>query len=327
MSDPSMDSKDEVAAAEEAPQHPPVIQMQPGARLAARRQELGWTVEHVASRLNLAPRQIEAIEAGNYAALPGMASTRGFIRAYAKLLAIDPAPLVSAFAVDTAPLEESAPLRRPLPAAPFSPVRLAPMNRNGPSRTLIGLAVLLLVLVAAFSAWQAGWLDTVADGVSARPEGPAGTAATSGSTSPAPAAAVATPAAPAAPAAPVAPADIVTSPLPQVAPVVPVAPAPAATQPVLSAPEKTVVADTGAMSDQRALVVKARQDCWMEVRKSDKTVLFSRMIRAGTTERVDLSGPLIVVLGNASGVEAILRGQALDLRSGAKNNVARLELK
>lgn len=318
MSDPSVDGKDEVAAAEGAPQHPPVTDVQPGARLADRRQELGWTIEHVASRLNLAPRQIEAIEAGNYAALPGMASTRGFIRAYAKLLAIDPAPLVSAFAVDTTPLEESVPLRRPLPAAPFSPVRLAPMNRNGPSRTLIGLAVLLLVLVAAFSAWQAGWLDTVADGVSARPERPAGTAA-SGPASPAPTA----------PAAPSTAADIVTPPLPQVAPAVPVqvAPAPAATQAVLAEPEKNVIADTGAMSDQRALVVKARQDCWMEVRKSDNTVLFSRMVRAGTTERVDLSAPLTVVLGNASGVEAILRGQVLDLRTSAKNNVARLELK
>src|ERR1700736_2109394 len=66
----------------------------PGAQLAAQRQALNWSIEQVANQLNLAPRQIQAIEADNYAALPGMASVRGFIRAYAKLLKIDAAPLL-----------------------------------------------------------------------------------------------------------------------------------------------------------------------------------------------------------------------------------------
>src|SRR5688572_9646060 len=50
----------------------------PGVQLAARRQQLNMTVEQVANQLNLAPRQIQALEADNYRALPGMASVRGF---------------------------------------------------------------------------------------------------------------------------------------------------------------------------------------------------------------------------------------------------------
>ena len=65
----------------------------PGAELARQREARGWTVAEVADQLNLAARQIAALEADNYAALPGMAIVRGFIRAYAKLLKIDATPL------------------------------------------------------------------------------------------------------------------------------------------------------------------------------------------------------------------------------------------
>ena len=67
----------------------------PGAQLALQRQARGWSIEEVATQLNLAARQIQAIEADNYAALPGMASVRGFIRGYAKILKVDPSPLLA----------------------------------------------------------------------------------------------------------------------------------------------------------------------------------------------------------------------------------------
>lgn len=67
----------------------------PGAKLATARNALGWTVEQVASKLKLAKRQIIAIEADDYASLPEPAVVRGFIRAYAKLLKLDVAPLLA----------------------------------------------------------------------------------------------------------------------------------------------------------------------------------------------------------------------------------------
>jgi cytoskeleton protein RodZ len=82
----------------------------------------------------------------------------------------------------------------------------------------------------------------------------------------------------------------------------------------------------GQQQDQQLLVLKAKEDCWIEIRKPDNTPMLSRTILAGSTERIDLNGPVTLVLGNASGIEAILRGKPLDVRSSAKNNVARLEL-
>src|SRR5690606_25191490 len=50
-------------------------------QLAAAREARGWSVSDVASKLGMVPRQIEAIERGDWAALPGQAFVRGAIRA------------------------------------------------------------------------------------------------------------------------------------------------------------------------------------------------------------------------------------------------------
>jgi cytoskeletal protein RodZ len=76
------------------------IALSPGAKLAFARNDLGWTVEQVAAQLKLATRQIVALEADDYAALPEPAVVRGFIRAYAKLLKLDATPLVALIMVD-----------------------------------------------------------------------------------------------------------------------------------------------------------------------------------------------------------------------------------
>jgi cytoskeleton protein RodZ len=61
----------------------------------AQREAMGWTVEQVADQLKLAVRQVVALEAGDYASLPGPAVVRGFVRAYAKVVKLDAAPLVA----------------------------------------------------------------------------------------------------------------------------------------------------------------------------------------------------------------------------------------
>ena len=55
----------------------------PGKTLQSQREAMGWSVEQVADQLKLAPRQVVALEAGDYASLPSPAVTRGFVRAYA----------------------------------------------------------------------------------------------------------------------------------------------------------------------------------------------------------------------------------------------------
>ncbi len=60
-----------------------------GRKLRAAREAAGLSLADVAQSLKFTPRQIELLEADDYAALPGMTVVRGFIRSYAKLLKMD----------------------------------------------------------------------------------------------------------------------------------------------------------------------------------------------------------------------------------------------
>lgn len=313
--------------------------MRPGRVLAARREELGMTVEQAASQLNLAPRQVQAIEAENYAALPGMASARGFMRAYAKLLKIEPEPLLAAVANETAASDETLPLRRALPAKPFAESRLIPNERKR-VWPLIGLALLLAVF-ALIAGERMGWLSILPPSVAAlmnkevariagnREESRAASAALpAGVDAGRPANAVQSLPAPAAefqhPAAPgqgQADANGAAAPNP---------PADAggeAKAADASAAQPAPAGQTPAERGKQELTLKLREDSWINIRKPDNSVLISRLVKAGSTESFALDGPVSVVIGNANGVDAALRGEPLDLKAKAKNNVARLKLK
>lgn len=128
----------------------------PGPRLAAARQQLGMSVPEAAARLNLASRQIEAMEAEDWQALPGMAVARGFVRSYAKLVKIDPAPLMGQMQAHPAGKVETIVPQRNLPESDFSTDRQPPMGVQGerkrPGLPLVVLA--LVVLIAAVAVWQ-----------------------------------------------------------------------------------------------------------------------------------------------------------------------------
>jgi cytoskeleton protein RodZ len=66
----------------------------PGKLLAAAREGKGLSVADVARSLRLSVRQIEAIEGDDFDKLPGKTFLRGFVRNYAKLLQLDPEPLL-----------------------------------------------------------------------------------------------------------------------------------------------------------------------------------------------------------------------------------------
>ena len=50
-------------------------------------------------------------------------------------------------------------------------------------------------------------------------------------------------------------------------------------------------------------------------------------MKAGTTELLEVNEPVVLVVGNAAGIEAVLRGQSLNLRAAARDNVVKLSLK
>jgi cytoskeleton protein RodZ len=68
----------------------------PGALLREARERQGLSLADVARHLKLSQRQVDAIEKDNFAALPGPVFVRGFMRNYARLVALDAAVLVAA---------------------------------------------------------------------------------------------------------------------------------------------------------------------------------------------------------------------------------------
>lgn len=69
-----------------------------GEELSRARQALGLSVAEIAQQLKFASRQIEAIEQERYEQLAAGTFARGMVRSYARLLKLDPEPLVARIA-------------------------------------------------------------------------------------------------------------------------------------------------------------------------------------------------------------------------------------
>lgn len=313
-------------------------ELSPGAQLSARREALNWSIEQVANQLNLAPRQIQAIESDNYAALPGMASARGFIRSYAKLLKIDATPLLQIIAKEVTNAEAVMPLRRALPATRFPESRLSPPNQNQTLLRVASVMALIFLLVGGLLVTQQigmhsilpGFMQFGANNNSAIPVSPGsvatagnGGAATSGDeeTNVEKFRSVVMPGS----------VESNNAKLPDstVNAVAEVAENGVASElkPVL--PDDSVAAPVrsfnGDMKD--VLTLKLREDSWIEIKRADNSTVVSSILKAGTTESFKITGPVAMTVGNAAGVEATLRGKPVELKAEAKSNVARLNLK
>jgi cytoskeleton protein RodZ len=118
-----------------------------GAMLAAAREAAGLSIDAVAGQLKLAPRQVRAIEAGDFAALPGRTFVRGFARNYARLLGLDAATVLAAL-----PDAEAEPgLSHPHLASTDRAMGEIPAERARPRSVAgwtIALALLAIVVVA-----------------------------------------------------------------------------------------------------------------------------------------------------------------------------------
>ena len=77
-----------------------------GQKLAAARKGWGISVQEVAKNLNLNVNIIEAIEADDYDKLPGSTFARGYIRAYANLLKLNPDELIAMLGVNSIQMME-----------------------------------------------------------------------------------------------------------------------------------------------------------------------------------------------------------------------------
>ena len=75
------------------------------------------------------------------------------------------------------------------------------------------------------------------------------------------------------------------------------------------------------------LVFKAKSTAWVRVSDAKGAVQFEKTLAAGETATASGVLPLNIVVGNVSGTELLVRGQAFNLDEVAKNNVARFEVK
>jgi cytoskeleton protein RodZ len=314
----------------------------PGKTLAAHREAMGWSVEQVADQLKLAVRQVVALEAGDYASLPSPAVTRGFVRAYAKLMKLDPVPLVAQIEMDVPAAADlsanTAATRRPAPAS-FSESRF-PLHGKRSSLPLGWIAgAVVVVAAAAAAAWHFG----VVPMRSSEQAAPAANGTTGATAASAPVATgVASDSANGStvetlqnPAVPLISVPSPSSAAPAAGPVVNVPNTSATGAPpttVPAAPASPVATQAAAVAapaaaGANALVLNVREDSWIEVRPAKGGApLLSRLVKGGSTETINVAGPVRLTVGNPGGVSVTLRGTAVSLPAVPGKTLARVNL-
>ena len=298
-----------------------------GALLRAAREAAGMSVDAVSQQLKLAPRQVRALEEGDYTHLPGRTFVRGFVRNYARLVHLDSEVILGAL-----PAGASAPtLEAPMLQQTAQTMGELPTNEHSKSGwTRWAIPLTLAAIVAAAAIYE--WLRPPGESRATPGKDPA-----AGIERPAPAATQreATGISLQNPFAAGAPDTSLSAPpaaAPSTAPTASSAPASAESAapvdippPALTPAAGPAVAADAAAVDQ-PLVLAFRDYSWTEVRDRNGQILLSGMNPGGTAQSVSGKPPLEIVIGNATDVSVRYRGQAVDLAPHTRQNVARFTL-
>jgi cytoskeleton protein RodZ len=255
-----------------------------GSALRAVREQQGRSLADVSGSINLRETVVAAMERDDFTLCGGDVYARGHIRAYARLLGTDPAPLLRSY-------EE----RSGVPA-PGARVALltdddVPLERRRPNWPLLAGAA--LTVVVALLGWQ---LVDELNGP-ARPTeqvAPAGL----GTTPPATGAA----------SGPATPSPSPTS----------TAAVPGATSAPTAAPTSAPVS-----RDRVAVALRIIGASWVEVRDAQGRTVWSGLLGKGDAKKFSDTSPLRLTLGNAGGVELTVNGTSLGL-AGKAGEVKRL---
>ena len=273
-----------------------------GSTLREAREHLGLSIEDVENRLKFAPHQIEALEADDYGNLPEMSFVRRFVRSYARLLKLDPEPLLAS-----------------LPAIPVQPSLYATSievempfqdNKAGHGFKIVWLLTIPVVIAVVWVVFV--WLNhreptvphetmesvdlpvamTPASAVKAVPQQDL----------------------------PVVPLAAQTVPVPGS-----VAVAPAADN-VASSVKGMEVGAGSAAQQSFSVQLQFKEKSWVRVKDHDGRVLLSKINPAGSEQKLDGRSPFSVEIGNARGVRLYYRGNPVDLAPYYNDGRARLTL-
>jgi len=275
-----------------------------GARLTAQRERAGLSVTDVAATLRLHPNQVRAIEQEDLGRLPAVAYVRGFIRSYARVLRLDPTPLLSDLNAKLAPTPDSVVDGM---ATDIAAARAAGRERMFP-RWAIGTALIILMALAII-----GWQTTLQPAAA-----PPQVVVVPASAFPVPA--------PAPMSAPVSVPDtmapaVTSEPGPASAAVIEPVPTPADTA------EPTVASSRMASGAPPTVLLRFDGSSWAEVTDRNGKILLSQLNSAGAEHALDGELPLTVVIGDANFASVEVRGAAFNLQPFTRNNVARFTIK
>lgn len=301
-----------------------------GDALQAAREAKGWTVQDAANRLRLMARQVEAMESEDYAALGQPVFARGFVRNYARLLGIDPEPLLTRMSESGA-----------APAEKADTGSYAPETASGISPILIGMLAalaLLLVIPAAIYLWlnsgedEAPSPQSVQTGQSA-PQAPVSSQPEPTSALPAVPSVVPDTAAHTAP-TPVPAPVVVLKPEPEAAPLSKPAQEPAQPKPEshsapaadAAAPEASANPYLPANFRHKSIRLQFDQDAWVQIKDGNGRTIHSTLNKAGSTVELNGKPPFDFVVGNAANVRMTYSGRPFDIKPYIGETVARFTL-
>ncbi|MDX3885253.1 MAG: helix-turn-helix domain-containing protein [Sphingomonas sp.] len=126
-----------------------------GARLAEARKAHALDLADIAARTRVPLRHLEAIEAGDIAALPAVPYSVGFVRAFAQIVGLDANALAREFREEMGGGQPERII--PEPFEPADPARV-------PSRFLVTVAIVVaIVLGGAYALWRSGALTGSGD--------------------------------------------------------------------------------------------------------------------------------------------------------------------
>jgi len=274
--------------------------------------------EQLVAAVRLSIRQLDALESGRFEMLPAKVFSRGFVRAIAIHLGLDPEHYAAAFANVWEGWAETERTRTSSDMVQSGqPIRLSrPRRASSMSTFLVGGGVALAIALVTFGAV---FLRSQGESLPPRPSSRSRVErATVPGTGPSslalpPAIASSTVALPASP-APAIPTVPVPATVPSTA---------AATTAPAPAPERAPAVPAAA--EGLVLTMTFRDDCWTEV-SADGRPVAAELFRKGVVKEFSGSRKFVVTLGNAGAVSLLLNGAPVRLGASSGRVVKDLVL-
>jgi cytoskeletal protein RodZ len=240
-----------------------------GASFKQARQAKGISLDQIATETRISSRFLAAIESEEFHLLPGGIFNRGFIRAFAEKVGLDPDQAVAEYErlAEVRP-PEAVPVARPEPEKRRSQ-RLYPVA--------VG-ALLLLIIVFYIVTRESGQTAQTAN-----PPTPPPAAATNPATPP-----------------PVPAPDSTANPAPPVA----LTPPPAAPEPAPATQSLPAAAPPTASTAAQAITIQleAQQESWIKVVSDGTSVDPGEVLAPGTTRKFTAQNSMQISVGNAGGI-------------------------